>query len=373
MENINTNTEASLTNTVEDPKAKFKVTYRKCKKLILWACLAIVFQLVIGSLITSVCTYSVAIPKAIEVMNETGDLAQVIDLFFSSGTLLTPDQQMLFTALAYLVANPLSALICLKASKIGKIRPMFKHNKFNALDTAAACAGTLGLTIFIAILSNVFQSFFSNSDQFVGNFISGSLGGSVWGTIVTVLYVCIIGPITEEILCRGAILRISSPVGRVCAIVLSSVLFGFMHGNYTQMINATILGLLLAYVAIKSESLVAPCIMHIVNNSVSTIFSAIYEALNLTDAQIQRADLISNIVFAVLGLVALIYLFKKYGKVTKNDKVEVNEVVSDEDVEEAKAIKKTFALKTVVTCPAFWIVTAICNFLALLIAVGVVG
>ncbi len=375
MENINTNPDASMMNTNEDSRKKFRVTRSKCKRLILWACMAILLQLVIGALIASIGSYAFLAPQLIDMISNGGSMEEMIQLVLSGSNLttLTTDQTMLINAVAYLVANPLAAFICLKASKIGKIRPMFKNNKFNALDAAAACIGTLGLTIFISILSNLFQSFFANSNQFVGNMISDSIGGSVWGTIVTILYVCILGPITEEILCRGAILRISSPVGRVCAIILSSVLFGYMHGNYTQMINAAILGLLLSYVAIKSESIVVPCIMHIVNNSISVIFSSVYKVLNLTDAQIQRVDLISNIVFAVFGLVAIIYLIKKYGKITKNDKVEVNEVVSETDVEEAKSIQKGFTLKVVFSCPLFWVVTAICNLMAIGIATGVLG
>lgn len=363
MENTNIEAPAVLT---ADSKQKLRITKSKCKKLILWACLTLLFQLVIASVLASAVSTVLLIPKLMDMSDSS--LADIVSVILQSSTSLSSDEQMLATAIAYLVANLLAAFLCLKLSRIGKIKPMFKGNKFNAFETACACCACSGCSIVIVVLSSAFSKIFAGSDSFVNDFIGGGISGSTWGIIVTVLYVCILGPITEEILCRGAILRIASPVGKVCAIVLSSVLFGFMHGNYSQMVNATIMGLVLAYVAVKSESVFVPCIMHIFNNSTSIVLSFI--AMKLTSEQANVLNIVFEIVIATLGILSSIYLFRKHGKVTKNDKVEVNEVVSEADVEEAKASTKGFALKTVLSCPVFWVVFAYCNLLAIMIASG---
>lgn len=367
MENTTTNKEAPIVST-EDPREKLKVTKGKCKRLIRFACLTILFQLLISSVIASIVSSALLIPKLLNMDMSATPLSEIINMFLQSSMGLSSDEQMLTAAIAYVIANPLAAFLGLKMSRIGKIKPMFKGNKFNTFETVCACCAATGCSIVITLLSTLFSSFFAGSDSFLDGFINGGIASSAWGTVVTVLYVCILGPITEEILCRGAVLRISSPVGKVCAIVLSSVLFGFMHGNYTQMINATLMGLVFGYVAIKSESLIVPCIMHIFNNSISTILSVI--AMKLTEKQAWVMNIVFEIVIGILGILGLIYLIKKHGKITKNDKVEVNEVVSAEAVEELKASNKGFSLKVVLTCPIFWIVFVYCNYLAILIASG---
>lgn len=352
MENTTANTETPTVSTT-DLAQKFKITYKKCKKLIFWACIAIIFQMVIAAVLSSI-------------LNVIFGAVPALNAFSQSGS-----STMLVTAISYLIANPLAAFICLKASKIGKTTAMFKGNTFNAFEAVCACFAMTGSTIVITLLSTLFSSLFAGSDEYLNGFIGGGLEGSAFDLAITILYVCILGPITEEILGRGAILRISSPVGKVCAMVLSSVLFGLMHGNFTQIVNATVMGFVLAYVAIKSNSVIVPCIMHIFNNSTSVILAAV--AMDMTERQVIVLNIAFEAVVVVGGTLGLIYLIKKHGKITKNDKILVNEVVSEADVEEAKAVKKSLALKTVLTCPSFWIVFVCCNLLAIAIATGLVA
>ncbi|MCL1797354.1 MAG: CPBP family intramembrane metalloprotease [Eggerthellaceae bacterium] len=88
---------------------------------------------------------------------------------------------------------------------------------------------------------------------------------SPWGLV----YVVVLGPIMEEIIFRGAILRKLAPYGCNFAIVVSALLFGLYHMFLLQAFNAFFLGILLAYVALR-YSLKWSMVLHIVYNGIVT-------------------------------------------------------------------------------------------------------
>jgi membrane protease YdiL (CAAX protease family) len=63
------------------------------------------------------------------------------------------------------------------------------------------------------------------------------------------LYVCIIGPIVEELIFRGAIMRSLERFGLNFSIVISSLIFGLFHIFTVQAIFAFFMGLILGYIA----------------------------------------------------------------------------------------------------------------------------
>ena len=81
------------------------------------------------------------------------------------------------------------------------------------------------------------------------------------------LYVSILGPISEELLCRGLVLRVMRPHGKQAAIFVSAALFGLYHGNAIQIPFAFLVGLVLGYVTVE-YSIIWAMILHIINNFV---------------------------------------------------------------------------------------------------------
>ncbi len=92
----------------------------------------------------------------------------------------------------------------------------------------------------------------------------------VLSTGMGVLGVALFGPVLEELLFRGAVTRILlqrySPAK---AIVFSALIFGIFHINPAQIAGATLIGLFLAWIYYRTESLI-PCILvHVLNNSLA--------------------------------------------------------------------------------------------------------
>jgi membrane protease YdiL (CAAX protease family) len=86
------------------------------------------------------------------------------------------------------------------------------------------------------------------------------------------LYVVILGPLFEEIIFRGAILRTLLPFGQNFAIVVSALLFGLYHLILTQGIFAFFVGLVLAYCTLR-YSIKWAMLLHMVNNGLAMLLS----------------------------------------------------------------------------------------------------
>lgn len=113
----------------------------------------------------------------------------------------------------------------------------------------------------------------------------------------------IIAPIFEEILMRGIILEgFLNKYKPVTAIIISSLMFGVMHLNIFQFVNATIGGLFLGVIYYKTRSLVLCIVAHMVNNLIPIL-------------GIQR-NIISFFIGAIIFIIAAIF-FQKYIKELK--------------------------------------------------------
>ena len=98
-----------------------------------------------------------------------------------------------------------------------------------------------------------------------------SLLGNPWGYMV----IGILAPVAEEMVFRGAILRrllnIFSGQNYWWAIVVSAFLFGLIHLNFAQGINAFLIGLILGWMYFRTKSIVPGIAFHWINNTVAYI------------------------------------------------------------------------------------------------------
>ena len=95
-------------------------------------------------------------------------------------------------------------------------------------------------------------------------------GAGVARIIVTALYVCVGAPLTEELLCRGVLLKSMSKYGVPFAVFASSLIFGLIHGNIYQTPFAILVGVILGYVAVRSGSIWPSVIIHFIVNTFAT-------------------------------------------------------------------------------------------------------
>jgi Predicted metal-dependent membrane protease len=86
-------------------------------------------------------------------------------------------------------------------------------------------------------------------------------------TIVVLLLLTFVAPITEELIFRGMILhRTNRYVPFVAANLIQATLFGIYHFNVVQGIYAALLGFLLGLVYRKFKTIIAPIVLHMTVN-----------------------------------------------------------------------------------------------------------
>ena len=174
---------------------------------------------------------------------------------------------------------------------------------------------------------------------------------------ISILYIAVVGPFLEELLCRGAVLSLSSHISPKFGIFASAFIFGLIHLNVTQFFNAIIMGLLLAYVTVKSKSIIPASIMHIVNNSNAVL--QVIASEKLSEDTFNTVSTVITIVEIVLGVIALIILLVHYKKNPVENQVICNKPATDEEVSSLQLSNSSLTTKIFFTRWSFFVSFAI--------------
>ena len=166
---------------------------------------------------------------------------------------------------------------------------------------------TKGLSLKHAVLLGILLIGMSVGVSILAEFLSlPDLVGDMLQLMVTnpwgVLAVSIVGPIGEEVVFRGGALQQLMDHGwsPVSSIVVSALLFGIAHMNPVQIFFASILGLFLGWVYVRTKSLI-PCIgLHILNNLTSVILS--YLSDDPTASSVEQFGMAGAIFIMLAGI-----------------------------------------------------------------------
>ena len=86
------------------------------------------------------------------------------------------------------------------------------------------------------------------------------------GLLVTVILTLVVAPVMEELLFRKILLDRISPLGEGISILLSGFLFGALHCNLQQFFYATLFGMLLAFIYLKTGKVIYTMLLHMLIN-----------------------------------------------------------------------------------------------------------
>lgn len=138
------------------------------------------------------------------------------------------------------------------------------------------------------------------------------------GSLMSWLAGVLMAPVLEEIVFRGLVYtRLKKGMPAIVAAVLTSLLFGIMHGTIIWVIYAFVLGMVMTWVFERYQSLVANIIFHFTFNLMGLGLSMIPES----------AEFVVWILLAV-SIVGCVFTFMQMRKVT--ERKEVEEVVNTE-------------------------------------------
>lgn len=130
---------------------------------------------------------------------------------------------------------------------------------------------------------------------------------SVLSMALFFIQVAILPAIFEELFVRHALLKYLKQYGVGFSIMTTAIIFSFIHLNISQMIFAFLMGVILATIAIKTNSIWPTAIIHFLNNG--------YAALTMIWQNHSSWLLILNVVYFVMivigAFVLLVTLFKE--------------------------------------------------------------
>ena len=102
------------------------------------------------------------------------------------------------------------------------------------------------------------------------------------GLLTSIVIFALIPAICEEFAFRGFILSGLEHGRRTrSAILLSALMFGFLHvllSLFQQLFNATLLGVVLGLLAVRSRSIVPAIVFHFINNSLAVALGSVVHA-----------------------------------------------------------------------------------------------
>ncbi len=179
--------------------------------------------------------------------------------------------------IVFIIANVLFAFWGLKRAGIKK-RSIVRTRDFSAPQAFQYCLVGYFIWYVSAYISIGVDDVFSKYGFEINSSSLDNLGETSLGFVVMMVYTCIIAPITEEIFYRGMVLRVFSKANQRFGVLISAFIFGIGHGNIPQFILAFLLGIFLAHITLKHNSVIPSILVHIFVNSVSSAIGELYES-----------------------------------------------------------------------------------------------
>lgn len=270
-------------------KARRKITNKAFRRDALWAGLMMaIFTLMmdfLGGYIQLLGMVAAIPQKAFQLVSENG-LGALSDFYYNSYCAEGSEYFALSGItdnVCYCVMVILYCLPFIFFAKRKKILRSTLHRgeNFSIGFLGAACVIGTGLLYAWVMVYNLLAQVVTSLDL---NYIfelfevsSNAAFKTIPGTIFYVLATCIFAPIGEEFVCRGALLGSLKKYGSWWAIIITALLFGLMHMNFYQGPYAFLMGLVLGYVAVKTDSIWCSVIIHAINNTYSTVCEIIGE------------------------------------------------------------------------------------------------
>ncbi|EHJ02209.1 Abortive infection protein [Clostridium sp. DL-VIII] len=204
-----------------------------------------------------------------------------------------------------IIGDIIAIIIAMNTTKIKIKQEIFSKNRSTKLFVLLGTASSIG----VGMISNTIYSLYAiilNELKITIPTPDFTFPSQTVYLILFLTYVCLVGPILEEIIFRGFILKSMQRYGNLTAIIVSSILFSMFHLNLVQFINPILMGIILAFIATKSKSIVPSIIVHVFNNTINFAITGI-SLLNMP-----IVDVLVGVIYFLIGIAALLLFVNMY-------------------------------------------------------------
>lgn len=127
--------------------------------------------------------------------------------------------------------------------------------------------------------------------------------------VLNLVVLAVLPAILEELLFRGLILHTLRPYGEWLAVVLTAILFGFIHGGITQSVFAFLVGLVLGWLTVTTRNIWPAIVLHFINNALSVLLQ--YAGLGLDDTHSAILNVLVMYGLAAVGVMVLVLCIRR--------------------------------------------------------------
>ncbi|MBQ9894344.1 MAG: CPBP family intramembrane metalloprotease [Ruminococcus sp.] len=172
--------------------------------------------------------------------------------------------------LIYIAANVGCAMIGFKMAGV-KASSLVKTRDYDVGKAIQYCTAAMFIwlvSVYISLgVEDIFTKYgYSTEVQDMEGYAVTKLG-----FVISIVYTCIIAPVTEEFFFRGMLLKVFSKANQRFAVFATAVFFGLAHGNLPQFLLAFLLGIFLAHITLKHGSIIPSIVVHIFVNTFVTV------------------------------------------------------------------------------------------------------
>ncbi len=179
------------------------------------------------------------------------------------------------------------------------------------LIVAIGIISLFGLQYFIGVIDNILKAIGFPLEGGTTESLTNPQSFGIFA--LSVVVTCIIPAITEELLFRGIILNgLRTRFNDVQAIFMSAFMFALMHQNLQQLVYPFLLGSIMAWLVLRTGSLVSSILVHFINNFLVILFTYLQ---NITSFSLALPNTWWFYLIAILLLgvtVAIIYIIDRF-------------------------------------------------------------
>ena len=274
----------------DEMAVKLNMTKRIKRVSTRWALTTVIANLVISVFIVILALLSPLMPISVSYFLDSsmGDL--VIQIVYSV---------LMFTVPYIMVA----------AINKEKVKNLIQFKWKKPIKTLPLIMLALGAAMVINLLVSQFVSLLENNGIDTSA-PSLEMPQSVGGTLIYLFALTVVPAVVEEFAFRGIVLGSLKKYGSGYAIIISSALFGLMHGNIVQIPFATMLGLVMGYVAVATGSIIPCVIIHFLNNLMAGVEEVVGRYCGKTEQELVLY--ICFLAYMLIGLIGFVIICKKY-------------------------------------------------------------
>lgn len=168
-------------------------------------------------------------------------------------------------------------------------------------------------------------------------------GGTLGGYLLSIIVVCLVPSICEEMMFRGIIFHAYEEDGRRYAIWMGAFLFAIFHFSIQNFIGPFLLGVYFGYLVYGTGSIYAAMIAHFVHNLISNTLTFIMELSHVLEIDTDTLPSVEMIagkdlmigfmvisIFVLIGLIVFIKLSRTLIVLVKRRDKEYRGLVSEE-------------------------------------------